>query len=152
MAQIVKNLPAMWETWIQSLGLEDLLEREWLPTPVFLPGEYHGQRGAWGWRSPWGCKELDKTGQLNTFTFKLFHCYYTCEGDLWCDYCNCFEAMNHVHIRSEFNGWMLCVCVCVCVCVLTVPLASHCPFLSLSLDLSVPWDTTVFKLGQFITL
>ena len=28
MAQMVKNLPAMWETWVQSLGWEDLLEKE----------------------------------------------------------------------------------------------------------------------------
>ena len=27
MAQLVKNLPAMWETWVQSLGLEDPLEK-----------------------------------------------------------------------------------------------------------------------------
>ena len=27
-AQLVKNLPAMWETWVQSLGLEDPLEKE----------------------------------------------------------------------------------------------------------------------------
>ena len=43
-AQIVKNLPAMWETQVLSLGQEDPLE--WLPTPVFLPGEFH-DRGAW---------------------------------------------------------------------------------------------------------
>ena len=36
-----KTLPAMRETWVQSLGWEDALEREWLPTPVFLPGEFH---------------------------------------------------------------------------------------------------------------
>ena len=28
MAQIVKRLPAMWETWVQSLGREDPLEKE----------------------------------------------------------------------------------------------------------------------------
>ena len=28
MAQIVKCLPTMWETWVQSLGREDLLEKE----------------------------------------------------------------------------------------------------------------------------
>ena len=41
MAQMVKNLPAMWKTWVQSLGLEDPLEEgmAWHPTPVFLPGE-----------------------------------------------------------------------------------------------------------------
>ena len=27
MAQLVKNLPAMWETWVQSLGWEDPLEK-----------------------------------------------------------------------------------------------------------------------------
>ena len=32
--------------------------REWLPTPVFLPGESHGQRRLMGY-SPWGHKELD---------------------------------------------------------------------------------------------
>ena len=34
--------------------------RELQPTPVFLPGESHGQRSLVGY-SPWGCKELDKT-------------------------------------------------------------------------------------------
>ena len=57
-----KNPPANAETGILSLGWEDPLEREWQPTPVFLPGEFHGQ-GLAGY-SPWGHKELDKTGQL----------------------------------------------------------------------------------------
>ena len=35
MAQLVKNLPVMQETWVQSLGLEDPLEKEQLLTPVF---------------------------------------------------------------------------------------------------------------------
>ena len=43
--------------------------RKWLPTPVFLPGESHGQRRLVGY-SPWGCKELDTTEQL-TFSLKL---------------------------------------------------------------------------------
>ena len=30
------------------------------PTPVFLPGKFHGQRSQMGY-SPWGCKELDMT-------------------------------------------------------------------------------------------
>ena len=36
---------------------------EGLPTPVFLPGEFHGQRNLVGY-SPWGRKELDTTEQL----------------------------------------------------------------------------------------
>ena len=38
-AQMVKNQPAMQETWLQSLGWEDPWRRAWQPTPVFLPGE-----------------------------------------------------------------------------------------------------------------
>jgi len=34
--------------------------REWLPTPVILPREFHGQRSLAGY-NPWGYKELDKT-------------------------------------------------------------------------------------------
>ena len=43
-AQTIKNLPAMLETQVWSLGQEISWRREWLPTPVFLPGEFHGQR------------------------------------------------------------------------------------------------------------
>jgi len=38
---MVKNLPAMLETWGRSLAWEDPLEKEWQPTAVFLPGESH---------------------------------------------------------------------------------------------------------------
>ena len=54
-AQLVKNSPAMQETWVQSLGQEDPLEKEMATTPVFLPGKYHGQRSLVGY-SPRGCK------------------------------------------------------------------------------------------------
>ena len=57
-AQMAKNLPAMWETWVQCLGRIDPLRRKWLPTLVFLPGEFHGQRSLVGY-GPWGHKELD---------------------------------------------------------------------------------------------
>ena len=36
---------------------------EWLPTPVFLPGDFHGQKGLAGY-SPQGRKESDMTWQL----------------------------------------------------------------------------------------
>ena len=38
-AEAVKNLPAMLETWLQSLGWKDPLEKGMAPTLVFLPGE-----------------------------------------------------------------------------------------------------------------
>ena len=59
-AQMVKHLPTMRETWVQSLGWEDLWRRKWQPTPVFLPGKSHGWRSLLGY-SPWGCKQSDTT-------------------------------------------------------------------------------------------
>ena len=44
MSQTVKNLPAIQETWVQSLGQEDPLEEGIEPTPVFSPWKSHGQR------------------------------------------------------------------------------------------------------------
>ena len=73
-AQLVKNPPTMWETWVRSLGWEDSLEkvpgfdpwvgktpwrRYWLPTPVFWPGEFHGLY------SPLGLIESDMTERLS---------------------------------------------------------------------------------------
>ena len=40
--QLVKNPPAMWETWVRSWVGKIPWKREQLPTPVFLPGEFHG--------------------------------------------------------------------------------------------------------------
>ena len=42
--QTVKNLPAIQETWVWSLGWEDPLEKEMTATSEFLPGEFHRQR------------------------------------------------------------------------------------------------------------
>ena len=54
-AQMVKNLPSMQETQVQSLGREEPLEKERLPTPIFWPGGFHGQRSLVGY-SPWGLR------------------------------------------------------------------------------------------------
>ena len=62
MAQTVKHLSAMQETWVQSLDWEDPLEKEMQPTPVLLPGKSHGRRSLVGY-SPWGGKESDTTEQ-----------------------------------------------------------------------------------------
>ena len=60
MAQIVKNTPIMQETrfdlWVGKIPWR----REWLPTPVIMPGEFHGQRNLAGYH-PWGLKESDTT-------------------------------------------------------------------------------------------
>ena len=61
-AQLVKNLPAMWKAWINPWAGKIPWRRKQLPTPVSWPGEFYGLY------SPWGCKELDRTEQLSLFT------------------------------------------------------------------------------------
>ena len=67
---MVKNMSAMQETWVGKIPWR----RGRLPTPVFLPGEFHEHRSLvgyspWGLWGPWGCKESDKTEKLILLTF-----------------------------------------------------------------------------------
>ena len=70
MTQIVKNLPATQETWIQSLVRKMPWRSKWQPTPVFLPREFHGLRslasyGSWGSQEFYLCyKQIDQLGIL----------------------------------------------------------------------------------------
>ena len=67
MAQTVKRLPTMWETWVQPLGREDLLEKEMATHSSILVWKIpksHGQRSLVGY-SPWGRKESDTTELLH---------------------------------------------------------------------------------------
>ena len=48
-AQSVKDLPAMQETQVQSLGGEDPLEEEMATNSIILPGKSHGQRSLVGY-------------------------------------------------------------------------------------------------------
>ena len=60
MAQTVKNLPAMQETQLRSLGQEDPLERGMATHTNILPGKSHGENSLVG-SSPQGPNELDMT-------------------------------------------------------------------------------------------
>ena len=59
-AQMVKNLPAMQETWVLSLGWKDPLEEGMATYSSILAWKSHGQRSLVGY-SPWGHKELEIT-------------------------------------------------------------------------------------------
>ena len=65
MAQMVKNLPAMRETWVRSLGQEDPLEKGMATHSSILAGESQGQKSLVGY-SPWCCKQSDTTERLST--------------------------------------------------------------------------------------
>ena len=56
----VKNLPAVQETWVQSLGQEDLLEKELATYSSIFAWKFHRKRSLAGY-GPWGCKESDMT-------------------------------------------------------------------------------------------
>ena len=67
-AQLVKNPPAMHETWVRSLGQEDPLEEGMGTHSSILAWRTPMDRGAW-WatmESPWSLKESDTTEQLST--------------------------------------------------------------------------------------
>ena len=60
---MVKCLPTMQETRVQSLGWEDLLEKEMATHSSILAWKIHGWRDLVGY-SPWGLKESGMTEQL----------------------------------------------------------------------------------------
>ena len=60
--------------WVRKIPWK----RKCQPSPVFLPGEFHGQRSLAGY-SPWGLKELDMTEWLHFLSFIIYtynNCYY----------------------------------------------------------------------------
>ena len=73
--QMVKNPPAMQETWFDSWVRKIPWRSEWLPTLliVCLPGEFHGQRSLVGC-SPWDPTELDMSEQL---TLSMYYCCHS---------------------------------------------------------------------------
>ena len=72
---VIKNLPASagdimrhgFSPWVGKIPWRKV----WQPTPVFLPGEFHGQRCLEVY-SPWGCKDLDITKET-----LCAHTYFT---------------------------------------------------------------------------
>ena len=68
-AQTVKRLSTMRETWVPSLDQEDLLEKEMAIHSSTIAWKSHGQKSLVGY-SPWGRKESDTTERLH-FPFKI---------------------------------------------------------------------------------
>ena len=63
---MIKNLPAKWETWVQSLGWEDPLEKGMATLSSILAWRIPMDRGAWPAAVHGGRKESDVTDQLST--------------------------------------------------------------------------------------
>ena len=75
-AQTVKHLPAVWETWIQSLGWEDPLEEGMATHSSILAWTEPSWTEELAGYSPWGCKESDMTEQLSTQHTHTYLCMY----------------------------------------------------------------------------
>ena len=69
MAQRLKRLPAMWETWVRSLGQEDPLEKKMATYSSILAWEIPWTEEPAGY-SPWGCKESDMNEHTHTHLAK----------------------------------------------------------------------------------
>ena len=103
---------------VQSLSRKDPLRRKWQPTPILLPGKFHGQRSLAGY-SPWGHKELDTAERLSTAQHTLMYacmCIYT---HIWYEFylrktylkihplCNYLVLMYFLHKFMLFYGVVL---------------------------------------------
>ena len=94
-AQMVGNLPSMQETWVRKITWR----REQQPTPVFWPGEFHGQRSLAGY-SPLGPRELDMTERLSLFV----------------DYQIFLHLFNKGNIINSAVKIRLHLCICLFLC------------------------------------
>ena len=111
---MVKNLPIIRETWVWSLGQEDPLEKgmatplfllfPYTLTPVFLSGEFHGQRRLAGY-SPWGHKELDST-KRPTHTHTSDQAWVR-EGK---------QLAQHHSVSKQSNKWAKVTQSCLTLC------------------------------------
>ena len=116
MAQLAKNLRAMWDTWVGKTPWR----RERLPTPVFWPGAFHGLY------SPWGRKESDTTERLSLHFYLFFSSLFiplflsppclTCPALLSL---YLFLSSKGLHERM-YNTWLLTVFNQMCVMFVTM--------------------------------
>ena len=71
MAQTVKRLPEMQETWVQSLGRKDSLEKAMATYSSTLAWKIPWMEEPGGLYSPWGRKESDTTERLHFLSFNI---------------------------------------------------------------------------------
>ena len=104
-AQMVKNLPAMWrprfDPWVGKISWK----RAWQPTPLFLPREFHGQRSLVGY-SPWGHNKWDTTKWLTLSpVFTTFTVYISIMSVTGISYTNICSKTP----KTQKHNWMLTI-------------------------------------------
>jgi len=83
----------MQDTRVQSLGWEIPWRRQWQPTPVFLPGKFHGQRSL-GLQSM-GLQRVGHDWVTNTFTLDIYMSFAVTASDSPQEYH--FVMFSHIH-------------------------------------------------------
>ena len=86
-------------------GWEDPLEKEWLPTPVFLPGESHGQNSLMGY-NPWGHQESDMTEGLTDTHEDVVKAVCSSDPAFLCD---CITTSAYKYLGPVLSNWCCCV-------------------------------------------
>ena len=109
-AQIVKNQPAIQKTRVQSRVGKIPWRRKWQPAPVFLPGEFHGQRSLAGY-SPWGHKKLEMTEQLTLWTPVCSKCLWRSVLYIFLFVCLFCFLHTSKYIYFYFSIFKLSVCL-----------------------------------------
>ena len=139
MAQLVKNLPAVWETWVQSLGWEDLLEKGKATHSSIL-----------AWKIPWtlwGRKESDTTEWLSLSLY-----FFIVQ---WCwvySHC-CSTDLQNFFILHSWNSLPIKQQHLISHSILPQPLVTTTVlsvFRNLTiLDISYKWSPTIFFFSFF---
>ena len=107
MAQTAKNPPAIQETGVWSLGWEDPLEKEWLPTPIFLPGIFHWQRSLVGYSS-W-CHGVTESDMTEWLTLSLsFNTWKQPRCPLMDEWINIWKYINNGILLSHKKNIFVC--------------------------------------------
>ena len=107
-AQMVKNLPAMQETWVQSLGQEDPLEKEMATHSSILVWKIPWTEEPGRLQSTWGCKESDTTERL---TLSISQRGGWRRADLSLGHFSCsfsFGSCNSRWSREGLGDWVCC--------------------------------------------
>ena len=97
---LVRNPPAMQETWVRALGWEDPLEKGRVPTPIFWLGEFHGPYSLW-------ChQESDTHEQLS---LSLSYCFKYHSFIIWLEIRKC-NAFSFVLSQNFFLSYLEVFC------------------------------------------
>ena len=96
---------------MQRLGFDPWVgkipwRREWLPTPVFWPGEFHELY------SPWGHKESDTTERLSLFSYLVFPILLLSSISLHCSLKKAFLSLLAILWNSAFSWVYISLLLC----------------------------------------